>query len=395
MTSLGKLRHLVVFVSMLIVLGAAQGQTYRSFLPGSGTYPTAGVTVNGDFVYGTASSGGGGSGAVYEIKHLGTLVNFFGGPPGPQARVVFGPDRHLYGTYTDSSESSSVFTMVPNPTICKTAMCQPWTTSGVHRFTGWPSDGLEPGYGDLIWDQQGNIYGTTILGGSSNGGVVYELTPPIPPSKAWTEKILWNFTGPDGEYPQNAVIFDGNGNLFGTAKQGGAYGYGSIFKLTPSGNTWIETNVYDFQGGDDGKYPIGGLTIDSSGNFYGATSDGGGDNVGGVVFELIPSGSSYTFQLLYRFSGHPGQSCGPWATLSMDAAGNLYGTTYCQGAYGQGSVFKLINNGNTWIYISLHDFTGREGVAPISNVTFDANGNLWGTASGNALGTGAVWEITP
>jgi uncharacterized repeat protein (TIGR03803 family) len=382
-----------------LVPSGAYAQAYRTYGIGNAAAPTAGVTIKGDFVYGTAPYGGGGSGAVYEVKHLGTLVSFVGGPPGPEARVVFGPDAHLYGTYTDNGSNSCVFTMVPNPTICTTPQCQPWKTSVPHCFTGFPSDGAEPGYGDLTWDQLGNIYGTTILGGSSNVGVVYELMPPVPPSKTWTEEILWNFTGPDGANPQNTVIFDANGSLLSTTKQGGAYGFGTVFKLTPSGNGWLETNIYDFQGGNDGKYPIGGLIADSSGNLYGATTDGGGDNLGGgVVYELIPSGNTYTFRLLYTFPGNPGQGCGPRATLSMDAAGNLYGTTYCHGPYGQGSVFKLSNTQNGWAFSSLHDFGNQfDLVRPVSNVTFDTSGSLWGTATGCLPGgcQGGVWQITP
>jgi uncharacterized repeat protein (TIGR03803 family) len=392
-------RFALALVSILTVLvrPAVQAQTYFTYPPGSGSTPEAGVTVRGDYVYGTAAYGGGGSGAVYEIKHLGNLVEFFGGPPGPQARAVFGPDGHLYSTYMDSTTSSSVFSMIPQPTVCRTAQCQPWKTSVLHLFTGYPSDGAEPGYGDLIWDQQGNIYGTTTIGGSNQLGVVYELMPPTPPSKTWTESIIWNFVGPDGKNPQNGVIFDNNGNLLGTAKQGGAYGFGTVFKLTRSGSTWAEANVYDFQGGNDGKYPIAGLMMDGAGDIYGATSDGGGDNVGGgTVFELIPTGSTYTFRLLYTFPGNPGQSCGPWATLSMDASGSLYGTTYCHGSASGGSVFKLSNTQNGWVYTSFHDFgsTMNDIGAPISTVSFDGDGNLWGTASRGAF-VGGVWKITP
>ena len=362
---------------------AAHAQTYKNYRPGTGARPVAGVTIRGDFVFGTASYGGLGSGDVYEIKHLGDLYGFNEGefdPPGPQARVLFGPDGHLYGTFTDSFSNSFVFNLIPSPTICRTAQCQPWKVNVLHAFTG--SDGTQPGYGDLTWDQQGNIYGTTVTGGTKELGVVYEMMPPVPPSQTWTESVIWNFTGPDGENPQNAVVFDGNGNLLGTAKQGGANGFGTVFKLTPSGNGWTEMNIHDFQGGSDGEYPIAGLMTDSSGNIYGATSDGGSGG-GGTVFELAPSGNTYTYRLLYSFSGQQGNSCGPWATLSMDAAGNLYGTTYCDGTYAGGAVFELTNTQNGWLYTSLHDFPAfhGDGYLPISNVAFDANGNLWGTAS--------------
>ncbi len=397
-----KLKTLVYssLITLVASLGhAAQAQTYSTFPPCDGTFPEAGVTIRGDFVYATASAGGLAEGVVCELKHLGDLIAFSGPLGSPEARVVFGPDSHLYGTTPGSGSNNLgfVYNLIPNPTLCKTAACQPWNANALHTFTGFPSDGAKPGYGDLTWDGQGNIYGTTTIGGTKELGVVYEMMPPVPPSKAWAEQVIWNFTGPAGEHPQNAVVFDSNGSLLGTAKQGGANGFGTVFKLTPSGNTWTETNIYDFQGGTDGQYPIAGLMIDSSGNLYGATSDGG-DGGGGTVFELIPSGSGYTFKLLYSFSGQQGKNCGPWATLSMDAPGSLYGTTYCDGLYNVGSVFKLANTQNDWTYTSLHDFPAfrGDGESPISNVTFNSNGALWGTASRDSgPGTGLVWEIIP
>ena len=179
---------------------AARAQTYRTYGTGTGAHPMAGVTIKGDFVFGTAPYGGRSSGDVYEVEHLGDLYGFNQGfdPPGPEARVLFGPDGHLYGTYADSYSDSFVFNLVPNPTLCRTALCQPWNMNVLHSFTGFPSDGAQPGYGDLTWDPQGNIYGTTVTGGTKELGVVYEMMPPVPPSKTWTEKVIWNFTGPDG-----------------------------------------------------------------------------------------------------------------------------------------------------------------------------------------------------
>lgn len=376
---------------------SAWTQTYTTFSLDGGAFPEAGVTIKGDLVYATAPFGGEGGGVALEVKHLGAIYNF-DDPARPEARVVFGPDNHLYGTTAGNGNNDLgvVFNLIPNPKICKVAECQPWNLTVLHQFQGFP-DGASPGHGDLTWDQQGNIYGTTTIGGTKELGVVYELMAPVPPSKTWTESVIWNFTGPDGENPQNAVAFDSYGNLFGTAKQGGANGFGSVFKLTPSGNTWTETNIYDFQGGTDGKSPIAGLMIDSSGNLYGATSDGGSGG-GGTIFELTSSGNGYTYKLLYSFSGQQGNNCGPWGTLTMDASGNLYGTTYCDGPNLGGSVFKLTNTQNGWVYTSFHDFPASrfDGYFPISNVSFDANGSLWGTVSRDTgVDIGFVWMITP
>lgn len=393
------LKTLVCFSLITLVTSlsqAARSQTYTYYLlPGNGEEPKAGVTISGDYVYGTAAYGGLGRGTVFEAKHMGTLFDFPTNLPTdrgvPAARVVFGPDGHLYGTTQGDTnyDLGSVFELLPQPTICKTATCTPWQERVLYVFSG--TDGAHPSSGDLTWDHQGNIYGTTWGGGANYRGAVYEL---MPSGNTWTERVIWSFTGPDGEGPLNGVIFDSNGNLFGTTYSGGLYGFGNVFKLTPSGNGWIETSVYDFQGGSDGQNPRAGLTIDNSSNLYGATGDGGNGG-GGTVFELTPSGNNYTFNLLYSLSGTPGDSCGPYASLTMDAVGNLWGTTYCDGAYHVGSVFKLANTQNGWIYTSLHDFQPASGYAPISNVTFDSNGNLWGTASQGGNFPGVVWMIKP
>ena len=386
--------HLSLIAVVTVLASSALAQTYTTFPPGNGQNPQAGVTIKGDLIYGTTALGGKGSGVVYELTRLGNLFSFDNThSTGPEARVVFGPDGHLYGTYNDFG--GFVFVLTPQPTFCKTANCQPWKATVLHTFE-FP-DGVQPLHGDLVWDQQGNIYGTTMFGGNGDLGAVYEMMPPVPPSQTWTEKVIWNFGGPDGEFPQSGVIFDGNGNLLGTALQGGAFGLGDVFQLTPSGNGWVKSNIYSFRNDTDGFFPIAGLAMDSSGNLFGATSDGGSAG-GGTAFELIRSGSTYTYKLLFSFSGQSQRGCGPRGTLTLDAAGNLYGTTYCDGVNNLGSVFKLTNTQNGWVYTSLHDFPGFTGDvnSPISNVSNDAQGNHWGTASaGGANDGGGVWRITP
>ena len=150
--------------------------------------------------------------------------------------------------------------------------------------------------------------------------------------------------------------------------------------------------------------PAGGLIFDSAGNLYGTTFDGGSGS-GGTLFELSPFGNSWTYKLLYSFSGPDWRSCGPYATLTMDAAGNLYGTTNCDGVYDSGNVFRLRNTENGWVYTSLHDFTGgSDGALPQSNVSIDTDGTLYGTTwnggemncvSGYGAGCGVVWMIKP
>jgi uncharacterized repeat protein (TIGR03803 family) len=268
----------------------------------------------------------------------------------------------------------------------------------LHDF-GSGTDAIGPGHGDLIWDQQANIYGTTTAGGTSqncNGygcGAVYELTPS---GNGYTESVLYSFSGPpDGEYPQNGLVFDNKGNLFGTTPLGGSNNFGTVFELTyVMGVGWTEQVIYNFQNASDGQLPQGGLVFDSAGNLYGATPIGGSGGAG-TVFELSPSGNTWTFKLLYSFSGN---GDGPFATLTMDGAGNLYGTTFSGGLYSNGSVFKLSNTENGWVYTSLHDFTGGADGGPqaYGGVTIGSDGTLYGTiAQGGIYGGGTLWMIKP
>jgi hypothetical protein len=397
-----------VLVVMLVAVPAAQAQTFsviHSFGGAmDGVGPWAGVTLRGGVLYGTTLGGGiycymgHHCGTVYQVTHSGSEwvehpIFLFpsSGSDGifPSARVVFGPDGHLYGTTSVAGNlgDGTVFDLIVPLSICKTVACF-WTLNVLHTFTDYP-DGAYPGYGDLVWDQQGNIYGTTTMGGEGLGAV-YQLKPA---GNGWTETIIYSFMGiPDGYYPYSGLVVDSNGNLFGTTYYGGVYGYGTVYKLTyvPQAG-WKETTLYSFTGGSEGGYPYAGLTLDSSGNLYGATREG---PQGSAVFELSPSGNTWTFKVLCNIPGSAGQD-GPYASLSMDALGNLYGTTFTAGAYQLGNIFKLTNTENGWAYTSLHDFTGgADGAYPISNVTIDTDGTLYGTASAGGQG-GVVWMIKP
>jgi uncharacterized repeat protein (TIGR03803 family) len=312
---------------------------------------------------------------------------------------VFGPDNHLYGTTIFGGQLAGiVFNLTPQRSICKTANCF-WAENVLHQFTGSP-DGAAPGYGDLVWDPAGNIYGTTADGGTSNLGTVYQLTKS---GNNWTEAPIYSFTGLDGKQPLAGVILDNNGKLFGTTAYGGLYGSGTVFELTyVNGVGWTQTVLYNFQNLSDGQWPIAGLAMDSAGNLYGAASDAGSGG-GGTVFELSPVGNAWAFTLLYSFYGQQGQTCGPQASLTLNDSGHLYGTTFCDGTNSFGNVFKLTNTQNGWEYTSLHDFTdGPDGAESISNVTIDTDGTLYGTTvyGGNSscnapYGCGTVWMIKP
>ncbi|MFZ0705762.1 MAG: choice-of-anchor tandem repeat GloVer-containing protein, partial [Candidatus Korobacteraceae bacterium] len=402
----------LVYLTLIALIGllntAAHAQTFsviHAFADGAGVLPYSGVTIRAGVLYGTTmcTQYCSYNGTVYQMVPVGSnwhfaLISLFSaGGELPEARVVFGPDGHLYGTTVlgPPKQHGFVFNLTPLVSICKTANCF-WTEKVLYQFMDAP-DGNEPGAGDLIWDPAGNIYGTTVYGGISDLGVVYQMTKS---GNGWTETPIYSFTGPDGNFPFAGVILDSNGNLFGTTEEGGLYGFGTVFELTYNINSgWTETVLYNFQNLSDGQGPSAGLVGDSAGNLYGATSDGGSGG-GGAVFELSPAGNSWAFTLLYSFTGQQGMYCGPTRSLTLNS-GNLYGTTDCDGVNNLGSVFKLTKTKNGWQYTSLHDFTGgSDGRNLFSNVTFDTDGNLYGTAVGGGdltchppLGCGTVWMI--
>src|SRR5271165_1484050 len=315
---------LLVLLLVLLTPQPAQAQTFKvlhTFTGGvDGAWPYAGLTMDrAGNLYGTTQNGGkvgcgsgSGCGTVFKLSHKGSgwvftpLYTFQAGSDGavPTARVIFGPDGNLYGTTSVVGAGyGTVFKLQPSPVACKTALC-PWTETVLYRFTGG-SDGGSPQNGDLLFDQSGIIYGTTQLGGSYGLGVVFSLTP----SKgAWTESVLYSFTGGnDGAQPASSVISDNAGNFYGTAVGGGSFGYGTVYELIPSGSGWQEKTLYSFSSTrDDGyaAFPVGGLIFDGSGNLYGTTEANSFEiGGGGTVFELTPSNGNWTITILAGTGG--------------------------------------------------------------------------------------------
>ncbi len=434
----------------IIATQPAQAQTFaviHTFSGIDGANPVAGLTIDArGRLYGTTQDGGHrnsfcpqqGCGTAFRLAAqdggwtLTPLHQFEGPSDGatPMARPVFGPNGLLYGTtdaggaqFCEGPGCGTAYSLRPGPGGpggCTTALC-PWLESVVYSFGGieaicegfqdWsarptnnpkrPGElvlGSCPTFGELTFDHAGNIYGTV----PCCHGAVYELSP------GGTPTALYYFTGgDDGDNPQSGVIFDSAGNLYGTTEGGGTGGCGTVYELSPSGSGWMEKVLYNFQcGSSDGQSPIGGLIFDAAGNLYGTTNFGGANN-GGTVFELSPSGGgNWTFHLLYslRYNGTLDFLIyGPTGTLAMDSSGSLYGTTVMDGAFAGGSVFKLTPSTGGWIYTSLHDFQGgSDGGNSFGNVVLDASGNVYGTAGVGGLsdgceglGCGVVWKITP
>jgi uncharacterized repeat protein (TIGR03803 family) len=261
-------------------------------------------------------------------------------------------------------------------------------------------DGSDP-TGALIFDQNGNLYSTTMNGGASKGcqqgcGTVFELTPS---DGAWTETVLHSFSGKnaDGDYPEAGLIQDSGGNLYGTAAYSGDFAAGLVFELIPSDGKWTEKVLYSINGN-----PYAGLISDSAGNLYGTNGTGGPLEDGGV-FELRPDGGKWNEIVLKNFNNKDGSK--PLGGVIFDSAGNLYGTTYSGGTYGYGAVYELINTDGKWTEKLLHsfDYNGKDGVYPWSGLIFDSAGNLYGTTYQGGTGTGpdcrygcgTVFELTP
>ena len=215
----------------------------------------------------------------------------------------------------------------------------------------------------VLFDEAGNLYGTTQFGGSSSPGygTVYELSPT---ANAWIEVVLHSFNFyPDGAYPNTKLAIDNFGDLYGTTLQGGAYSEGTVFRLAPSQGGWAETLIWDFTPTVGGAGPAG--VIVHKGALYGTTETGGAFNVGNV-FQLKPAVGLWTYTNVYEFTG--GRDGGfPVTDVTADP-NHLYGTTLYGGRYAFGSVFRLTNESDgSWVEDVLYSFTGNaDGENPYS-----------------------------
>jgi uncharacterized repeat protein (TIGR03803 family) len=305
------------------------------------------------------------------------------------------------------SAARSIVTMAIAVTLFTQTLA--WAVTGVkviHNFTGG-SDGNGPiWYGNLIIDSKGNLYGTASGGGNSDCGgfgcgMVFELTPS---KRGWQKKVLYEFAGVnDGAYPWAGLTFDKAGNLYGTTVGGGSSGCGTVFQLSPaSGGGWTES-VLQSLSGTAGCEPVASVILDKAGNVYGTTARGGMHG-SGTVFELTNTGGVWIETVLYNFGadGNDGQSS--YAALAMDKAGNLYGTTLYGGAYSFGTVFELSQAGGVWTEKVIYDFKyyngNHDGAYPDAGVSFDRAGNLYGTTNYGGSGTacppgscGAVYRL--
>jgi uncharacterized repeat protein (TIGR03803 family) len=370
--------------SGLAATQSARAQTFAvlyNFTGGTdGEYSHAGlVRDNAGNLYGTTTFGGSsGYGVVFKVDTSGTetvLHSFTGGSDGgnPYAGLIRDKAGALYGTAGVGGDLSCnggagcgvVFKVDTRG-----------TETVLYSFTGGTSDGCGP-MGVLLRDKAGNLYGTTQgCGAFSNHGTVFRL------SKMGKETLLHSFSGgmTDGGYPWGGVIRDAKGSLYGDTSGGGTSSNGTVYKLSKSGTLTV---LYSFAGGmTDGCYPLGTPAMDNNSNLYGTTSACGSGY--GTVWKVSKRGIE---TVLHNFAGGSSDGGDPWAGVTLDAKGKLYGDTYL------GTVYELNKKG---ILTVLHSFAGSDGEQPLGAVIRDAKGNLYGTAfQGGTGGGGTVWKLTP
>ena len=380
----------LLMMLVAVLMQSAQAQTYKvihDFAGGNdGQRPLGTLTADGaGNLYGSAGN------TVFKMINRGSgwvlnpLYIFTGGFGGTDPEdVVFGPDGSLYGTAGGDGDPycqcGLVFKLRPSPASPRSVF-SPWTETVLYAFLGSPNDGAYPPFGALVVDKAGNLYGGTEFGGGGLG-IAYQLTPS---SGQWTETVIDKFRYPTNG-PVSGMIMDTAGNLYGTSGDGS-----KVYELSPSDNGWIETILHTFPGGYEGGLAYGGLVMDQAENLYGGTADGGTYG-GGIIYELSPSDNGWTFQILFNFVGAEG----PFASLAMDGAGNLYGMTFADGTTQAGNIFELSPSSGGWMFTDLHDFSFNSEYFPEGGVTLDRNGDLFGmTSQGGAYGHGVVWEITP
>jgi uncharacterized repeat protein (TIGR03803 family) len=256
----------------------------------------------------------------------------------------------------------------------------------LHQFAGVP-DGIHP-YGGAYVDRSGRVFGTTEQGGAHACGMLFELTPQ---GSSYVETDVRSFKPKiDGCAPSDNPIEDGRGNLFVTVGEGGKHERsGTVVKFSPSGSGFSESAVYSLGLAGNGVFPDGPLVKRGS-QLFGTTSQGGAYGYGSI-FEISASLQSET--PLFSFAAASGET--PFAGLAVDASGALYGTTYQGGAYGYGTVFKFVPQGNSGTETVILNFNLTDGSGPWGGVLVDKDGSIYGTTTGSSTDSGVVYRLTP
>ena len=354
----------------------------------NGYNPVAGLVqgTDGNF-YGTTESGGVANnyGTVFRISPGGSLtilwtfnqnLNHDGG--NPKAALVQGSDGNFYGTTYLGGTNSYIFGSQSGTVFQLNANDSPITLTTLHTFTNNP-DGAEPEAG-LVLGSDGYFYGTTVQSGIANNyGIVFRISP-----SGSSYSILHSFTNsPDGGNPVAGLAQGNDGNFYGTTEQGGTNSGGTVFQLATNGSLTI---LHSFSL-DDGS-PIAGLAQGTDDNFYGTTYNSGAHS-GGTVFRISPSGS---YSNIYSFNSNIGDGTVPKAGLVLGSDGNFYGTTSSGGGHGSGTVFRISPSGSC---SNLYLFSGgSDGKTPLAGLVQGSDGSFYGTTeSGGTNGEGNVFKL--
>lgn len=339
----------------------------------------------------------------------------------PIAPVIVDVAGNLYGTTSTGGQANvgTVFELMPNADRSK------WTLKVIHDFcdpnAADCADGSSPpedanltyagATSGALYDGDSPLYGAAGSSGGTNnhGGIVYQLTP-VEGTRRWKEKILYSFCSAsgcsDGETPASALTLDGAGNLYGTTNLGGSANQGTIFELSPQRHQWVETVLYSFcsqASCSDGSTPYNSVAIDASGNLFGTTVHGGSgagcrDRLGcGVAYELVPNGAQSTYTVLHDFCQQDSCVDGAYPNeVSLDAAGNVIGSTLEGGAAQDSSVVYELNGSFQVLYTFCTQSDCPDGAFAVGPLIFDGAGNIYGAGFfGGPYLYGTVFELTP
>jgi uncharacterized repeat protein (TIGR03803 family) len=408
--------------ALLLVCALASGQATETVLysfgayVGDGTNPSGGLLLDSvGNIYGVTNDGGKncfsnfGCGAAYKLELTAagvwseTILHNFcstGNPSTcpdgayPSAGLIMDGNGNLYGTTSAGGTGAGVVFRLSPPSVRDGS----WTETVLWTFSLDLGNGRGSGYGKLNMDAAGNLYGTTPGGGSHLFGTVYELSPQL--DGTYSFSILHSFSGSDGVSPQYGVTFDSAGNIYGTTEEGGRgksicnHGCGVVYKLSPSGGTWEETVLFEFDG-IVGAYPISPISIDKSGNLYGTFEIGGGGNCPlfpstcGGVFKLVP-GSSRKYAFYFNDNGGPNGG-NPQNGVTIGIGNTLYGTT---GVADGGQVYMLQGSQETVLYNFCSLSSCTDGSVPSPGNVVIRGGGLYGsTVQGGDYGLGVVYRI--
>jgi uncharacterized repeat protein (TIGR03803 family) len=411
-------RLLLALSASLLAVGSAPAQdtfqVLHSFPNGAndGRYPLSNLLLNskGD-LFGITSEGGSdtavcygyGCGVAFEIapqtgRWKESVLFSFSPPSGTeyiqlQSQLAMDAAGNIYGTQADGGDPTCNCGLIYQ--LTKTDGV--WTENVLHNFLGANSgDGATP-YTGLVEDAAGNLYGATGNGGTYyDSGTIFELTPNSDGS--WSYNIIYDFGAggyPTAQGPFGPLSIDSAGNIYGTTDDGGIYEDGTVFKLSPSNGGWKESVLFNFTLSYGNYAGINGVIIGPGGDLYGTTVYDGIYSLG-TLYKLTPAVGYWNKTILHTFTG--GLDGGnPFGGIIVSPTGALYGAGNQGGSFGYGNVFKFSETSGKWSQTVLHSFTGKtDGSRPYGGLTLDAHGNLYGTASeGGAYGYGTAFEITP